>query len=176
MLIDWLISSSLVLENHVVLWSKSDTMSPYLFVIAMNVLSLMLNKAAAEAKIKYHHKCYSSKLTHLCFADDLLIFINGSLCVVQNVLQVLKEIELRSGLAVSVQKSSFFASGLTDQEIDTIKASTGMPDGLLPVRYLGVPLCTKKLTIANCEMLLQQIKAKFTSWTVKTLTFAGRLL
>ena len=156
---------------------QGDPLSPYLFVIAMNVLSIMLNRAAAEMKIKYHHKCSSSRLTHLCFADDLLIFIDGSIDSVQNVLQVLKEFELRSGLAVSVQKSSFFSSGLTQQEVDTIKASTGMPNGILrPVRYLGVPLCTKKLTIANCEVLIQQVKAKFNSWTVKTLSFAGRLL
>lgn len=46
----------------------------------------------------------------------------------------------------------------------------------LPVRYLGVPLCTKKLTIANFEVLIQQVKSKFTSWNVKTLSFAGRFL
>ena len=51
-----------------------------------------------------------------------------------------------------------------------------MPNGILPVRYLGVPLRTKKLTLANCEVLLQQVKAKFNSWTVKTLSFAGKLL
>ena len=155
---------------------QGDPLSPYLFVIAMNILSLMLNKAAADLKIKYHHKCSKSKLTHLCFADDLLIFMDGSIDSVQNVLQVLKEFEFRSGLAVSVQKSSFYASGLSQQEIDAIKASTGMPNGTLPVRYLGVPLCTKKLTIANCEFLIQQVKAKFSSWSVKTLSFAGRLL
>jgi len=113
-------------------------------VIAMNVLSLMLNKVAADLKIKYHHKCSKSKLTHLAFADDLLISMDGSLSLGQNVLQVLKEFELRSGLAVSVQKSSFYASGLTQEEVDAIQVSTGMPNGTLPVRYLGVPLFTKK--------------------------------
>lgn len=155
---------------------QGDPLSPYLFVIAMNVLSLMLNKAAADLKIKYHHKCSKSKLTHLAFADDLLIFMDGSLSSVQIVLQVLKEFELRSGLAVSVQKSSFYASGLTQEEVDAIQVSTGMPNGTLPVRYLGVPLCAKKLKAENCEVLIQQIKAKFTSWSVKTLSFAGRLL
>ncbi|XP_013601807.1 PREDICTED: uncharacterized protein LOC106309313 [Brassica oleracea var. oleracea] len=157
------------------LW-HGDPLSSYLFVIAMNILSIMLNNAADDLRIKYHHKCSSSRLTHLCFADDLLIFIDGSIDSVQNVLQVLKEFELRSGLAVTVQKSCFFASGLIQQEVDSIKASTGMPNGLLPVRYLGVPLCTKKLTLSNCEVLIQQVKAKFNSWTVKTLSFAGRLL
>ncbi|XP_048613360.1 uncharacterized protein LOC106448660 [Brassica napus] len=162
---------------------QGDPLSPYLFVIAMNVLSVMLNKAAAEMKIKYHAKCSSSKLTHLCFADDILMFIDGSLSSVQNALQVLREFELRSGLAVSVQKSSFFASGMSQQELDTIKASTGMPHASLPVRYLDVPLTTKKLSIHDCEVLIQQVKgsvwvAWFRSevldgnlsnyWTVKT--------
>lgn len=142
---------------------QDDPLSPYLFVIAMNLLSIMLNNAAADLKIKYHSKCASSKLTHLCFADDLLIFIDGSLSSVQNVLQVMREFELRSGLAVSVQKSSFFAFGLSQQELDTIKASTGMPQPSLPVRYLGVPLNTKKLTIHNCEVWIQQVKGRLTS-------------
>lgn len=113
---------------------QGDPLSPYLFVIAMNFLSLMLNRAAQEMKFKYHLNCQSSKLTHLCFADDLLIFIDGSLSSVQAVLQVLREFEQRSGLAVSLQKSSFFTLGLTSSETDLIQVSTGMPMGSLPVR------------------------------------------
>lgn len=127
-------------------------------------------------RFNYHNKCQGSKLTHLCFADDLLIFMDGSLDSVQAVLQVLREFELRSGLAISVQKSSFFASGLSQEETDLIQFSTGMPLGTLPVRYLGVPLCTKKLSILNCEALLQQIKSRMSSWSAKALSFAGRLL
>lgn len=155
---------------------QGDPLSPYLFVIAMNTLSLMLNQAAREMKFKYHQKCEGSKLTHLCLVDYLLIFIDGSLDSVQAVLQVLREFEMRSGLAVSVQKLSFFASCISSQETDLIQFSTGMPLGALPVRYLGVPLCTKKLSILHCEGLLQQIKSRLSSWSAKSLFFAGRML
>lgn len=121
-------------------------------------------------------KCASSKLTHLCFADDLLNFIDWSLSSVQNVLQILREFEIGSGLEMSVQKSSFFASRLSQQELDTIKDSTGMPHAYLPVCYLGVYLCTKKLSIVNCEVLIQHVKRRFTSWSATSLSFAGRLL
>ncbi|XP_048634861.1 uncharacterized protein LOC125608425 [Brassica napus] len=104
---------------------QGDPLSPYLFVIALNNLSLMLNKAAQDMRFNYHLNCSSSRLTHLCFADDLLIFMDGSLESVQAVLQVLREFELRSGLAVSMHKTSFFASGLTAMETDAIQASTG---------------------------------------------------
>ena len=75
-----------------------------------------------------------------------------------------------------MQKSSFFASGLTEEEVSTIQASTGMPRGSLPMLYLGVLLCTKKLNLENCELLLQQIKQRLSSWSAKALSFAGRLL
>ncbi|CDY18467.1 BnaA04g21200D [Brassica napus] len=75
-----------------------------------------------------------------------------------------------------VQKSSFFASGLSTAETDLIQFSTGMPMGALPVRYLGVPLCTKKLSMLHCEVLMQQIKSRLSSWSTKSLSFAGRLL
>ncbi|CAA7027691.1 unnamed protein product [Microthlaspi erraticum] len=155
---------------------QGDPLSPYLFVIAMNSLSLMLNKAAEEGKFSYHQGCSESKLTHLCFADDLLIFTEGTLDSVQNVLQILHEFQQRSGLAVSIQKSSFFASGVPQEDCDLIKFSTGMPQGSLPVKYLGVPLSSKKLSITNCEVLIQQVKTRLTSWSSKSLSFAGRLV
>lgn len=46
----------------------------------------------------------------------------------------------------------------------------------LPIRYLCVPLHSKKLNLVNCEPLLHQIKKRLSSWTVKSLSFAGRLL
>ena len=58
---------------------QGDLLSPYLFVIAMNCLSHMLNEAARQNKFRYHSNCSQTKLTHLSFADDLLIFIDGSL-------------------------------------------------------------------------------------------------
>ncbi|XP_013639777.1 PREDICTED: uncharacterized protein LOC106345056 [Brassica oleracea var. oleracea] len=77
---------------------------------------------------------------------------------------VLKEFEQRSGLAISMQKTSFFASGMTEPELASIQASTGMTLGSLPFRYLGVPLNSRKLTLSNCEPLFQQVKSRFSSW------------
>ena len=155
---------------------QGDPLSPYLFVIAMNCLSLLLDKAAEEGKFGYHYACRDTKLTHLCFADDLLIFCDGSLQSVKNVLEVLESFKQLSGLSVSISKTCFFSSGVHQPEIDQIVSHCGLAKGNLPICYLGVPLCTKKLSIANCEPLIQQVKNKINSWTAKSLSFAGRLL
>lgn len=118
--------------------------------------------------------CQDSCLTHLCFADDILIFTDGSSNSVQGVLQVLDEFKAFSGLAISVEKSCFFPSGLSEEETTSIVSITGIPVGSLPIRYLGLPLNSRKLSTANCEPLLQQVRSKINSWTSKYLSFAGR--
>ena len=87
---------------------QGDPLSPYLFGLAMNVLSHKLNTAAESGLIGYHPRCKDSKLTHLCFADHLLIFSDGSPASLQGIIAVLSDFQSLSGLAISPQKSYFF--------------------------------------------------------------------
>jgi hypothetical protein len=76
-----------------------DSLSPYLFVIAMEVFS----------KLKFHPRCSKLKLTHLCFVNDLLLFSNASIPSINVVKAVLLEFEKLSGLRANPSKSSFFS-------------------------------------------------------------------
>ena len=42
----------------------------------------MLDATVNHGAFSYHPKCKKVKLTHLCFADDLLIFAKGNLDLV----------------------------------------------------------------------------------------------
>ncbi|KAL0302152.1 UNVERIFIED_CONTAM: hypothetical protein Scaly_3040900 [Sesamum calycinum] len=50
----------------------------------------------------------------------------------------------------------------------------GFPQGTLPVRYLGVPLITSKLSLADCAPLILKIEARIAGWNQLNLTYAGR--
>ena len=54
-------------------------MSPFLFAIAMEYLSRTLKGLKDDKKFKYHPKSSKLDVTHLCFADDLLLFARGDL-------------------------------------------------------------------------------------------------
>lgn len=64
--------------------------SPYLFVISMKVMSKLIDKAAKDMKIGYHPYCQDMDTTHLCFADDMLVFSDGNKESVQGILIVFK--------------------------------------------------------------------------------------
>lgn len=51
-----------------------------------------------------------------------------------------------------------------------------MPLGSFPFRYLGAPLSYKKLSYVDCKVLVDKILARVRTWTVKHLSYAGRLV
>ncbi|XP_039007104.1 uncharacterized protein LOC120134738 [Hibiscus syriacus] len=77
---------------------QGDPLSPLLYVISMNVLSRLLNLAAAKNLISFHPKCKRICLTHLSFADDLMIFCKGNVDSVIGVISVLEQFYEMSGL------------------------------------------------------------------------------
>ena len=64
----------------------------------MNGLSNLLNATVAQRVFKFHPKCKKINLTHLFFADDLLIFTKGDLDSVVGVQKVLGLFYSISGL------------------------------------------------------------------------------
>jgi hypothetical protein len=89
--------------------------------------------------------------------------------------QVLLEFENLSGLKANPDKSSLFCSGASRVVKDHISHCLQIRVGVLPVRYLGVPLISTRLNAADCSVLLEKIASRIDSWLSKRLSFAGRL-
>lgn len=57
---------------------QGDPMSSHLFVLVMDILARSLDKGAAHGVFRPHPKCTAPLVTHLSFADDVLVFFDGS--------------------------------------------------------------------------------------------------
>ncbi|XP_074323233.1 uncharacterized protein LOC141660169 [Apium graveolens] len=88
---------------------QGDPISPYLFTIAMNVLSTLLSKTPHN--FRFHWKCKSLKLIHIFYANDMLLFTLGDTSSITHAMQCLALFSSWSGLTASVDKSTVFFGG-----------------------------------------------------------------
>lgn len=156
--------------------SQGDPLPPYLFILVMEGLTQLLEKQALSNPFSYHPKCTALNITSLAFADDLFIFSKAdvnSVTSIKNTLNVFQEI---SGLKPNLQKSMVFTSGIKSQTQAAISCILGMQLGTLPIKYLGVPLTTGKLSHDNCRPLLDRLSAKVNSWSCKVLSYVAKVL
>lgn len=143
-------------------------MSPYLFTMVMEVLNLILKRRISqEQRFKYHWRCTDMKITHLCFADDLLVFSHADIHSVKVIKQALEEFKDCSGLIPNLSKSTMFFGNVGNHTKEAIKAIMPFREGQLPVKYLGVPLLSKRLYSRDCKHLIDKVKTRIGDWRNK---------
>lgn len=153
---------------------QGDPVSPYLFVLAMEGLSRLLYSRYESGSIGYHPRTSELKISHLMFADDVMVFFDGKADSLHGITECLMDFASWSGLSMNINKTELYHSGLDATEANEISLY-GFTTGTLPVRYLGLPLMSRKLRVSEYEPLISKILARFRSWAVRSLSFAGRL-
>ncbi|KAL2230746.1 UNVERIFIED_CONTAM: hypothetical protein Sindi_1669000 [Sesamum indicum] len=80
------------------------------------------------------------------------------------------------GLRLNVQKSHLIisrsAQGLREEMLGVL----GFQEGVLPMRYLGLPLLSSRLTVADCNPLLLKIDKRIAGWEGVSLSYAAFIL
>lgn len=138
---------------------QGDPMSPTFFILCMEYLSHLLNIRTLNINFNFHAKCSKCKITHLAFADDLMLFGRGDFMSMKVLADTLKEFSKCSGLEINQDKSNIFAGGVHMEELDRIRELFGFLIGELPVKYLGVPLASKRLNLSHYFPLIDQISS-----------------
>lgn len=101
----------------------------------MNVPSCLIDKAAADKLIGHHPKCKNICMTHMCFTDDLMVFVDGTQCSIEGTLTIFGNFERMSGLKISMEKSTLFMAGIKEDQRDNIISRFPFSVGVLPVKY-----------------------------------------
>ncbi|XP_022023605.1 uncharacterized protein LOC110923858 [Helianthus annuus] len=155
---------------------QGDPMSPYLFTMVMEILTLILNKAAElDSSFRFHNKCEKQMIINVCFADDLFLFARGDVGSVKVVMRSLKQFEEASGLVPSNAKSTIFYFNVPVLTRTRISSLVPFDERKLPIRYLGVPLLASRLLIKDCKVLVERMSNRINDWKNRFLSFAGRL-
>ncbi|XP_026411017.1 uncharacterized protein LOC113306274 [Papaver somniferum] len=151
-------------------------LSTYLFVLLMELFNSLMLQQVQSGFYTLHPKCKDPTITHLCFADDLLVFMNEDIKSARSLATALCTFSARTGLVVNNNKSNIFLSSVDSVTEFGIKTVLGFEPGSLPVRYLGLPLLSTRLSHADCAPLVDHVITRIQSWKANTLSYVGRIL
>ncbi|KAJ0086550.1 hypothetical protein Patl1_07518 [Pistacia atlantica] len=115
-------------------------------------------------------------VSHLLYADDLLVFVNGGKRSVQRLLNILEVYEKWSGQLINREKSAvYFSKSITLARRRMLMRTTGFVEGKFPFTYLGVPMVSGRLTSRHLEPLVEKVRRRIAGWKSKLLSQGGRL-
>ncbi|GKD41501.1 RNA-directed DNA polymerase, eukaryota, reverse transcriptase zinc-binding domain protein, partial [Tanacetum coccineum] len=148
---------------------QGDPISPYLFTIVMEVLNLIMMKNIEEdGKFKYHAGCKDLKITHLCFAYDLMVLCHGDTHSISLVKKSLNEFSKYSGLLPNLKKSTVFFGSINENLKSELLKIVLFVVGTLLMKYLGVPLLVKCLGVNYCKILIERVQKRIVYLLPKT--------
>lgn len=139
---------------------QGDPLSPYLFIIVINILSAMLDSTGPN--FKHHWRCKQINITHVFFADDILLFSYGDRDSISRIMQTLQRFSCMSGLKPNVLKSHSFLPNCNFDVVDWFNQTYGISNGNLHVKFLGVLLISSKLSVNDCTPLIHKIIKRVT--------------
>lgn len=111
----------------------------------------------------------------MMFADDLLLFSRADVPSVTSLFIAFSKFSKDSGLQANLHKSEVYVAGVTCDVVEYILEVLGIPKGIFSVKYLGVPLTTRKLSYIECKPLIEKNVAMIKSLSARMLSHARRM-
>ena len=157
---------------------QGDPISPLLFLLVMEVFTRMLRVASSAGLIAGFSvgrlNDSSTKISHLLFADDTIIFCDNVCEQIVNLRGILIWFEAVSGLRVNLFKSSILPVGQVDN-LQPLVGVLGCSIDSLPSSYLGLPLGARFKDKSIWNPVVDRFQRKLSGWKSKHLSKGGRL-
>ncbi|XP_020672569.1 uncharacterized protein LOC110092388 [Dendrobium catenatum] len=144
-------------------------LSPLLFCIVMDALSSSLDAGGFKG---YTHGDFN--ITHLLYADDVIIFGEANVRNAFMLSDILKAFSHSTGLHINLDKCSImFTKNVSSQK--EICDALSISNICSKITYLGIPLSFCTLKVSDFLPLMDSICYKMSGWKANLLSFAGRL-
>ncbi|GJR45822.1 putative RNA-directed DNA polymerase, eukaryota, reverse transcriptase zinc-binding domain protein [Tanacetum coccineum] len=138
------------------LW-QGDPLSPFLFILAMEVLHGAMSNAVNSGLIRGIKLGFSDiTLSHLFYADDVVITFEWNSTDLDNIIWVLHVFHLASGLKINIHKSNIYGFGVSNHEASSITSRTGCAAGFFPFTYLGLPIGSNMNLTSSWNILVER--------------------
>lgn len=153
---------------------QGDPLAPYLFILARERLSDEIQHEVQKEKWKpFSLARGGTGVSHLFFADDLLLFSEASEQQINTIMACVKRFSALSDLSINLNKSLIYCLPNTCHRVAIGDLA------MIPVtdnlgKYLGIPILHKRVNRDTFRYILDKMNKKLANWNVGTLSLVGR--
>eukprot|EP00253_Pinus_taeda_P014926 PITA_14926 len=152
-------------------------LAPIIFILAMNSLSLHINKAVDEQRCIPINISRHIPLSHNLFVDDVLICAMLHRASWTCLFDILNNFQKATGLNINKHKSILYFHGELTELILDIADMFGVQTQTIQrgITYLGYHLKSHKYSNSDWDWLIMRYYKKISSWEFRALSLAGRV-
>ena len=156
---------------------QGDPLSPILFNIVADALRNLLDKAVKKEQLTgVLEDMVPRGISHIQYADDTVIMIDGSDKSIRNLKLILYCFEWLSGLKINFHKSEVLVFGVDQLEKERMANMLNCKLGTWPMKYLGIPLSENRLGSSAFAGLKEKMVRRLDPWKGKHLSSGGKLI
>ncbi|XP_042974644.1 uncharacterized protein LOC122306276 [Carya illinoinensis] len=155
---------------------QGDPLSPYLFILVVEVLSSLLNHAEASKVIHGFPICrWKLSINHLFFTNDSLLFCRANAREWSSIHLLLNLYEEASGQKLNKTKTYiFFSLNTKSATKEYILSLAGTRSSSCNGKYLGLPALIGRSKNATFKSIIDRIKSRVGNWKNKFLSHADK--
>ncbi|GJW16081.1 RNA-directed DNA polymerase, eukaryota, reverse transcriptase zinc-binding domain protein [Tanacetum coccineum] len=147
---------------------QGDPLAPFLFILAMEGFHIAMEDGI-EAKKYIGINIGDVCLSHLIYADDVIVLGEWSQFNLVNILDIFNCFYLASGLQISVMKSKLYGIGATETELNHLAGLAGCKGEKLPFLYLGLPIGANMSRVSTWQPVIDKFSKRLSKWRVNCL-------
>ncbi|GKD03866.1 putative RNA-directed DNA polymerase, eukaryota, reverse transcriptase zinc-binding domain protein [Tanacetum coccineum] len=155
---------------------QGDPLSPFLFILVMEGLHSAFDDVVGNGLINDININNSSiNISHLFFADDVIITTGWNARDLENSIRVLHVFYLASGLKINIHKSNIYGIGVNEDEVYNMASNAGCIVGNIPFNYIGLTIGSNMKFIASWKILIDRFRPRLSTWKASLFSIGGRL-
>lgn len=140
---------------------QGDPLSPLLFILAVDYLQVLINKAKDMDLLKLPFPLQSSSdFPVVQYANDTLIIMEGDPKQLFFLKTLLQNFSDSRGLKVNYSKSMLLPVNISEESLDHLAKTFGCSKGSLPFTYLGLPLGLTKPRVQDFLPLVNKCERR----------------
>ncbi|GAU48580.1 hypothetical protein TSUD_369510 [Trifolium subterraneum] len=154
---------------------QEDPLSPFLFLIAAEGLTGLVNKAINIGKFQGFKVHDNLQFPILQFADDTVLICEGSWVNVSTIKTILRGFELVSGMKINFVKSKIYGINVDEFFLEAAANFLLCRAETIPFKFLGLPVGANPRRLNTWKPVVDSMKQRLSSWSGRHLSIGGRV-